>query len=89
MMQDSSQLGQLAMRAMEDAILSALAEAGDCIGPKDISDMTGIYRGERPDGGIRMNDLIVAEMLQHLLNNGRVRRCTQSNHSGGWELIVS
>ena len=71
---------------MEDAILGAL-EDGGCIGPKEISDRTGIFRGERADGRIQRNDVIVSEMLFKLLDDGRVRHCTQQNNRGGWELV--
>ena len=80
------QLGQVAMQPMENAILSALMD-GECIGPKEISDRTGIFRGERADGNVEKNDVIVQEMLFKLLDDGRVRRCTQHNNRGGWELV--
>lgn len=73
------------MRAMEDAILSALADGG-CIGPREISERTGIFRGERADGTIQRNDVIVQEMLFKLLDDGQVQQCTQRNNRGGWEL---
>ena len=79
------QLGQAAMHAMEEAILSALAD-GECLGPKEISDRTGIFRGYRRGVGVLKNDMIVSQMLFHLLQNGRVRRCTQRNGRRGWEL---
>ena len=80
------QLGQVAMQAMEEAILSTFV-GGECIGPKEISDRTGIFRGERADGNVEKNDVIVSEMLVKLLDDGRVRRCTQHNKLGGWELV--
>ena len=80
------QLGQRAMQIMEEAILSALRDGG-CIGPKEISDRTGIYRGERASGDVQRNDVIVQEILFKLLDDGLVRRCTQNNNRGGWELI--
>lgn len=73
------------MRLMEKAILSALAE-GECLGPKEISERTGIFRGERADGTIQRNDVIVQEMLFKLRDDGRVKQCTQLNNRGGWEL---
>ena len=74
------------MQAMEEAILSALM-GGECIGPKEISDRTGIFRGERSDGNVEKNDVIVQEMLFKLLDDGRVRRCDQHSGRGGWELV--
>ena len=82
------ELGQGAMRMMEEAILSALAD-GSCLGPKEISDMTGIFRGERPNGTVQRNDVIVSEMLFNLLDHGRVRRCIQRNGRNGWQLIAN
>ena len=80
------QLGQMAMQAMENAILSALRDGG-CIGPKEISDRTGIFRGERANGNVQRNDSIVSEMLFKLLDDGSVRRCDQHNRRGGWKLV--
>lgn len=72
---------------LEEAILDVLLEAkheSKCIGPAEISKRAGIYR-ERGSENI-MNDAIVMGMLAKLVTEERVRRRTQENNRGGWEL---
>ena len=76
---------------LEEAVLDVLLEAkyeNECIGPAELSKRTGIFAeaGHSMKSG---NDAIVWGVLGKLAKFKRVRKCTQSNGLGGWELTDS
>ena len=77
------------MKHLEKAVLGVLREEanqnGECIGAAEISKRAGIYRDRGTENII--NDAISTGLLVKLASEGQVKRCTQRNNQGGWELI--
>lgn len=85
-----TQLARIGEFYLEEAILDVLLKAkhaGSCVGPAEISKQAGIYRDRGKED--MMNDAIIFGMLSKLADENKVKRCTQSNDQGGWELTES
>ena len=81
------QLARIGEFHLEEAVLDALLGArheNECLGPAEISKRAGIHRGQGPRNTI--NDAIVKGMLNKLAEQGRVKRCKQSNKRDGWKM---
>ena len=81
------QFARMGLFHLEEAVLDVLLETRyehECIGPAEISRRSGIYR-DRGDLDV-MNDAIVWGILNKLHSEGKVKRCTQPNNRGGFEL---
>lgn len=83
------QLARLGEFHLEESVLDVLLDARHeniCLGAAEISKRAGIYRDRGTENII--NDAIVTGLLTKLASHDKVKRCTQENGKGGWELTA-
>lgn len=86
MLNNSKQMARIGEFLIHEAILQVLSEyydSGFGIGPKQISDLTGLYRGE---GSGKYHDGLVQNFLIQLLELNKIESKSQGNQKGGWML---
>lgn len=67
------------------AVLEVLYQADECIGAGEISVRADIFR-EAGFAYAQGNDHLVHGVIQLLVRDGMIEKCTQPNRRGGWKL---